>query len=73
VLQRCSQIKRFPGGKMVRGMLYYLLVWLLVSAILFVFSHLSKREKMSVIRSVLYGLVTATIALGIVLLLVYIF
>lgn len=58
---------------MVRGILYYLLVWLLVSVGLFVYNHLSQREKMNLWRCAGYGLLTATIALGLVLLIVYLF
>jgi Na+/H+-dicarboxylate symporter len=58
---------------MVRGILYYLIVWITVSAILYGYNHLSKRGKMTVFRIMLYGLLTATVALGIVLLIVYIF
>ena len=58
---------------MLRGILYYLLVWLVVSAAFYFFNKLSRRKKITLIRCVLYGLATATIALGIVLLIVYIF
>lgn len=58
---------------MLRGILYYLIVWLTVSAILYGYNHLSRRGKMTVLRIMLYGLLTATVALGIVLLIVYIF
>ncbi|HEU0187940.1 MAG TPA: hypothetical protein VFR06_08615 [Gallionellaceae bacterium] len=58
---------------MVRGILYYLLVWLVVSAGLFGYHHLSRREKMNVWRCTGYGLLTATVALGLVLLMVYLF
>lgn len=58
---------------MLRGILYYLMVWLVVSAAIYGYNSLNRREKMTVIRSVVYGLVTATIALGIVLLIVYLF
>jgi hypothetical protein len=58
---------------MIRGILYYVLVWIVVSAIFYGYSHLSMRKRMTVIRSVLYGLLTATIALGIVLIIVYLF
>lgn len=58
---------------MVRGILYYLVVWIIVSAVFYGYNHLSKREKMTVIRSVMYGLLTATLALCIVLLIVYLF
>jgi hypothetical protein len=61
------------GAHMLRGILYYLVVWLLVSAAIYGYSSLNRRAKMTLIRSVLYGLVTATIALGIVLLIVYLF
>lgn len=58
---------------MIRGILYYLLVWIIISAMFYGYSRLSKRGKVTLIRSVLYGLVTATLALGFVLLLVYLF
>lgn len=58
---------------MFRGILYYLLVWFVVSAAFYFYNKLSRREKITVIRCVLYGLATATISLGIVLLIVYIF
>jgi hypothetical protein len=58
---------------MVRGILYYLLVWLAVSLALFVYNHLSRREKFNLWRCAGYGLLTATVALGLVLLMVYLF
>jgi hypothetical protein len=58
---------------MIRGILYYLFVWIIISAMVYGYSHLSKRGKVTLIRSVMYGLVTATIALGFILLLVYLF
>jgi len=58
---------------MLRGIFYYLIVWLAVSAGFYFYRNLSPRERITVIRSVLYGLVTATVALGIVLLIVYLF
>lgn len=58
---------------MLRGILYYLVVWLVVSAAIYGYNSLNSREKITAIRSVLYGLATATIALGIVLLIVYLF
>lgn len=58
---------------MLRGILYYLVVWLVVSAAIYAYNSLNKHEKITAIRSVLYGLATATIALGIVLLIVYLF
>ncbi len=58
---------------MVRGILYYLLVWAVVSAGFYGYNHLSRREKMTVVRSIVYGLLTATVALGIILVIVYLF
>lgn len=58
---------------MVRGILYYLVVWIIVSALLHGYNHLSKRERVTVTRSVISGLLTATLALCIVLLIVYLF
>jgi hypothetical protein len=58
---------------MIRGILYYLLLWAVISAIFYGYNHLSRRGKVTVMRNVLYGLLTASIALAVVLLLVYIF
>ncbi len=58
---------------MARGIFFYLLVWLVVTIALYVFSRLSRREKMTLYRCFLYGLGTATAALAIVLLIVYLF
>lgn len=58
---------------MVRGILYYLLVWAAVSVGMYLFNRLSKRGRVTVIRCILSGLVTATVALGLVLLIVALF
>lgn len=58
---------------MIRGIFYYLVIWLVVTTIFYGYHRLSKRRRMTVIRSLLYGLFTATIAMGIVLLIVYLF
>lgn len=58
---------------MARGIYFYLLVWLLVSAGLYIFSKMSKSEKLTVFRCIGYGLGTATLALCLVLLIVYLF
>ncbi len=58
---------------MARGIYFYLLVWLVVSTGLFIFSKMSKREKLTVFRCIGYGLGTATLALCLVLLIVYLF
>jgi len=58
---------------MARGIFFYLIVWLLVTVLLYVFSRLRKSEQMTLLRCLLYGLGTATIALGVVLLMVYLF
>jgi hypothetical protein len=58
---------------MVRGILYYLLVWALFSAAFYGYNHLSRRNRLTVIRCVLYGLVTATVALAFILMVVYLF
>ncbi|MBI5889215.1 MAG: hypothetical protein HZB47_00875 [Nitrosomonadales bacterium] len=58
---------------MVRGIYFYLLVWLAVSAGLYVFSKMNKSEKLTLYRCVVYGLGTATLALCLVLLIVYLF
>lgn len=58
---------------MVRGIFFYVLVWLFVTTGLYVFSRMSKREKLTLYRCFLYGLGTATTALAFVLLIVYLF
>ncbi len=58
---------------MARGIYFYLLVWLVVTIGLYVFSRMSKSEKLTLLRCFLYGLGTATVALGVVLLIVYVF
>lgn len=58
---------------MARGIYFYLLVWLVVSAGLYVFSRMNKSEKLTMYRCALYGLGTATLALSLVLLIVYLF
>lgn len=58
---------------MVRGILYYLLVWLAVSAGLLTYNHMSRREKLNLWRCIGYGMLTATVALCLVLLMVYLF
>lgn len=58
---------------MARGILFYLLVWFIVTTGLYIFSRMSKREKMTLYRCFLYGLGTATAALAFVLLIVYLF
>ena len=58
---------------MIRGILYYLLLWAIISAIFYGYNHLSRRGKVTVMRNVVYAFVTATIALGVVLLVVYLF
>ncbi len=58
---------------MARGILFYLLVWFVVTIGLYVFSRMSKSEKLTLYRCVAYGLGTATLALCLVLLIVYLF
>lgn len=58
---------------MVRGIFFYLLVWLVVTAGLYIFSRMNKSEKLTVYRCLAYGLGTATLALCLVLLIVYLF
>lgn len=58
---------------MVRGIFFYLLVWVAISLVIYGIGRLSKSEKMTFYRCVLYGLGTATVALAIVSLIVYLF
>ena len=58
---------------MARGVFFYLVIWLLVTAAFYAYSRLRRSARMTVLRCFLYGLGTATIALGLVLLVVYLF
>lgn len=58
---------------MARGIFFYLIVWFIVTVSLYGYSKMRKSEKASLMHSVLYGLGTATVALGAVLLIVYLF
>lgn len=51
---------------MIRGMLFGMFVWFVVSIGILIFSHLSTSEKVSFIKAGLYGLVTAVISTGII-------
>ena len=70
---QCRLDRRESGGDMVRGILYYLLVWAAVSVGMYLFNRLSRGGRVTVIRCVVYGLATATVALGLVLLIVALF
>jgi len=61
------------GVFMVRGILFYLIVWLAVTVSLYILNRLRKSAQMTLLRCFLYGLGTATIALSLVLLIVYLF
>ena len=50
---------------MVRGLLFGFIVWILVSGGIMVFMHLSGRERLTVVKTGLYGGMTAAITLGI--------
>lgn len=58
---------------MVRGIFFCLLVWIAVTIGLYALSRMGKSEKMTLYRCVVYGLGTATLALCLVLLIVYLF
>ncbi|HET8688323.1 MAG TPA: hypothetical protein VFM18_17070 [Methanosarcina sp.] len=51
---------------MVRGLVFMLIVWAAVTAGVYGFGHLSNSEKVSVVRSATFGLVTAALAGAIV-------
>jgi len=57
----------------LRGILFILLVWIGVTVGIYVFYHLPGRVKKTLLRSALFGLVTAVIALVFVVALVYLF
>lgn len=58
---------------MIRGIFFYLSIWLLVTGLLYVLSRLRQSMRMTLLRCTLYGLGTASIALCLVLLIVYLF
>lgn len=47
---------------MIKGLMFCFVVWVLVSVGIGVYGHLSGSEKLSVKRSLIYGLVTAIVA-----------
>lgn len=58
---------------MVRGILYYLVIWGSVTAAFYGYGRLTQRERSTLLRSLLFGLGTATVAMALVLLIVYLF
>ena len=58
---------------MVRGIIFFLIVWLIVSAVFYLYIHLGRREKTNVLHTLLFGLATAIFTLAMVLLMVYLF
>jgi hypothetical protein len=58
---------------MVRGIFYYLVIWCVVTAVVYGYGRLTRRERSNLLRSLLFGLGTATVAMAIVLLIVYLF
>jgi lipopolysaccharide export LptBFGC system permease protein LptF len=58
---------------MARGIMFYVLVWFGVTAALYVFSKMKRHDKLTLYRCIGYGLGTATLALCLVLLVVYLF
>ncbi len=58
---------------MVRGIVYYLLIWGSVTAAFYGYGRLTLRERATLMRSVMFGLGTATVAMAVVLLIVYLF
>lgn len=51
---------------MVKGLLFGLVVWGLVTGGLYGFGHLTKSAKLGVARSAVFGLITAVIAVAVV-------
>jgi hypothetical protein len=47
---------------MQRGLAFAFIVWVMVSVGIGIYGHLNSSERLTVIRSVLYGFVTAVIA-----------
>lgn len=58
---------------MPRGILFFMVVWVLVSMGVVTFRHLSGQEKLSVVKLLLFSGATALIALGLVALVVFVF
>jgi len=46
---------------MVRGLMFVFVMWILVSIGIYVFGHLTRNEKRSVVKSLTYGAITAAV------------
>jgi hypothetical protein len=58
---------------MARGVLVAIGLWMIISFSLYVFGHLTSNEKTSVIKCLTYGLVTAIIAVAVIVGMVFVF
>ena len=58
---------------MIRGILAFLTVWAIVSLGVSFFWHISRREKINYIKAGGYGLMTAAVALWLLVGIVYLF
>ena len=58
---------------MVKGILFFFVLWIVVSGLISIFSNIDNDEKMSVIKCVLYGFLTAGIAAIVVGVMVLVF
>ena len=51
---------------MVRGILFAVMVWVIVSGGIFIFSGLAKDDKAAIMKCILYGSITAVVSAGVV-------
>lgn len=58
---------------MVRGIVFFMLVWIFVAIFIATYGHLSSTEQLSVKRAGLYGLFTAIVASIIVGVMIFVF
>ena len=58
---------------MIRGIVFGLIVWFFVSVSILIEQHLSGDQKITLLRSVIYGLITAVISAILVTVMVVLF
>lgn len=58
---------------MIRGVEFYIVVWFVVTVLILVYKECTRKERVNVIRAVLFGAITALVALIIVCLMVILF
>lgn len=58
---------------MIRGVLFFLIMWAVITGGINIVRGLTGREALDIIKCVVYGLVTAMLSFGLILLMVVLF